>query len=132
MSFSRSSSCSCEEYEEEYVEETCTKGSCIEYDECAKCGCSYYGSYTKTGSYSSSTNDSSSSQNVYGKYKTECDKTTNASTGVSGYYCVEYTAYCQAYKSCSSCSCLDYDEVCTGGYWQTTTTCELRSACWLS
>lgn len=134
LSLSRNSSCSCQEYKQS-CSETCRDTTCAEYDSCASCGCSSYGSYTATRSYCAAGDSSSgASCNAYGCYKTTCrasSSSTCSSYGNEATYCTDYTAYCQAYKSCSSCSCLRYNQSCTTTC-HDTSTCETYSACWLS
>ncbi|MDD5979479.1 MAG: hypothetical protein PUC23_00005, partial [bacterium] len=133
LSLSRNSNCSCSAYKQSCTE-TCQDTTCAEYDTCAKCGCASYNSYTETRTYCTQSNDNASQTcNAYGCYKTTCKASTDGfcSSTDTAYYCTEYTAYCGAYKSCSSCSCLRYNQSCTTTC-RDTSTCETYSACWLS
>ena len=132
LSLSRNSKCSCSAYKQS-CSETCVDTSCAEYDTCAKCGCASYNSNWVYGSYyNSSTGSTSQTCNAYGCYKTVCTSgKCHEDDPYSSYCCRDATRYCGAYKSCSSCSCLRYNQSCTTTC-RDTSTCETYSACWLS
>ena len=132
LSLSRNSNCSCSAYKQSCTE-TCTNTTCAEYDTCAACGCASYNSNWVYGSYyNSSTGSTSQTCNAYGCYKTVCTSgKCYEDDPYSPYCCRDATRYCGAYKSCSSCSCLRYNEDCTTTC-RDTSTCETYSACWLS
>ena len=132
LSLSRNSNCSCSAYKQS-CSETCVDTSCAEYDTCAKCGCASYNSNWVYGSYyNSSTGSTSQTCNAYGCYKTVCTSgKCYEDDPYSPYCCRDATRYCGAYKSCSSCSCLRYNQSCTTTC-RDTSTCETYKACWLS